>query len=107
LVGFWNAIVVAAIFGIVSFFLNWFLFGVLGLATLGLAFFVEFVAFLVQWVVNAILLKITGALTSRLQVRSFGVALIASLAMSFFGRVGLYVVNNFVLHRAHVGSVVL
>jgi putative membrane protein len=103
--GAWNAIVVAAIFGIVNWLLSWLLFGVLALGTLGLAFFSNFISLLVTWVVNAILLKVTDVFTSRLRIRSFGVALIGALVMSFFGHVGLYLLGHVVFHQAHPGSV--
>ena len=85
-----DAIVVAAVFGIVNFLLGTFLYYVLGIATLGIGFLLSL---LTHWIVNAILLKITDGLTSRLEVRSFGTALIAALVMSLLGKVGVYVMN--------------
>jgi putative membrane protein len=85
-----DAIVVAAVFGIVNFLLGTLLYYVLGIATLGIGFWLSL---LTHWIVNAILLKITDGLTSRLEVRSFGTALIAALVMSLLGKVGIYVMN--------------
>jgi len=99
--GLWDAIVVAAIFGVLNFLLGTLLYYVIGILTLGLAFLVSF---LLHWFVNAILLKFTDALTSRLEVRSFGTALVAALVMSLLGRAGLYLVN-LAMHPGHTGSV--
>jgi putative membrane protein len=99
--GFWDAIVVAAIFGIVNFLLGTLLYYGIGIATLGIGLLLSF---LTHWFVNAVLLKITGALTSRLEVRTFGTALVAALVMSLLGRVGLYLADV-AMHRSPPGSV--
>jgi putative membrane protein len=96
-----DAIVVAAVFGIVNFLLGTFLFYVLGFATLGLGFLFSL---LTHWIVNALLLKVTDGLTSRLEVRSFGTALIAALVMSLLGKVGIYVMN-LAMHHSPPGSI--
>jgi putative membrane protein len=96
-----DAIVVAAIFGIVNFLLGTVLYYVLGIATLGIGFLLSLIT---HWIVNAILLKITGGLTRRLEVRSFGTALIAALVMSVLGKVGVYVMD-IAMHRSHPGSI--
>jgi putative membrane protein len=83
--GFGDAVIVAAIFGLLNLFLGWLFFGIIGIATLGIGFLL---AFLTRWIVNAILLKLTDALTSRLSIRDFGVALVASLLMSGLGTLG-------------------
>jgi putative membrane protein len=98
---FGSAIVVAAIFGIVNFLLGTLLYYVLGFATLGIGFLLSLIT---HWIVNAILLKITDGLTSRLEVRSFGTALIAALVMSVLGRVGIYVMN-LAMHHSPPGSI--
>jgi putative membrane protein len=95
-------VVVAAIFGILNFLLGWLLFAVLVVGTLGLGLLLSF---LLHWVVNAILLKITDAFTSRLDIRSFGTALIAALVMSLLGRAGLYVADKVMHPHAAPGSV--
>jgi len=90
-----DAIVVAAVFGVVNFLLGTLLYYVLGIATLGIGFLLSL---LTHWIVNAILLKITDGLTKRLEVRSFGTALIAALVMSLLGKAGLYVMNVAMRH---------
>jgi putative membrane protein len=102
--GFWDAIVVAAIFGVVNFLLGTILFYVIGIATLGLGLLLSFIT---HWVVNAILLKLTDALSSRLEVRSFGTALIAALVMSLLGKVGIYLLQHFAMGGTPAGSVYL
>jgi putative membrane protein len=99
--GFGDAIVVAAIFGVVNFLLGTILYWTLGIVTLGIGFLISIVT---HWIVNAILLKITGGLTKRLEVRSFGTALIAALVMSVLGRVGVYLMDT-AMHRSHPGSI--
>jgi len=94
--GFRDAIVVAAIFGVVNFLLGTILFWVIGLATLGIGLLLWFIT---HWVVNAILLKVTDALTSRLEVRSFGTAMIAALVMSVLMWIGMSL-----LHRGSSGA---
>jgi len=103
LYGLWNAVVVAAIFGILNYLLGTLLYYVIGIATLGIGLLLSF---LTHWFVNAILLKLTDALTSRLEVRGFGTALVAALVMSLLGKLGLYVVN-LAMHESHPGSVYL
>jgi putative membrane protein len=62
--------------------LGWLFFTVFTIATLGLAWLL---AFLTRWVINAILLSLTGKLTDALEVRSFGSALVGALLMSLVG----------------------
>jgi putative membrane protein len=89
--GFGGAVAVAAIFGVLNWLIGWLLFVVIGLGTLGLGFLL---AFLTRWVVNAILLEITDALSDKLEIKSFGWALIAALVMSLAGTVGEAAVNQ-------------
>jgi len=89
--GFFGAVVVAAIFGLLNLFLGWLLFVLIGIGTLGLGFLF---AFITRWIVDAILLKITDAFTERLEIRSFGWALAAALIMSLVGTVGEYALQN-------------
>ncbi len=63
-------------------------------------------SFLTHWFVNAILLKITDALTSRLDIRSFGTALIAALVMSVLGKIGVYAIDMLASHP-YPGSIYL
>jgi putative membrane protein len=103
LYGAWNAIVVAAIFGVVNFFLHGLLYSALVVLTLGIGWLLSF---LTQWVVNAILLKLTDAMTSRLELRNFGTALIGALVLSFLSQAGLYLADV-AMHRPHPGTVIL
>ncbi len=86
-----SALVVAALFGLLNFALGWLFFVVLGIATLGIGFLL---AVITRWIVTAILLKITAGLTSRLEVRSFGTALIAALVMAVIGSAAEYAISH-------------
>jgi putative membrane protein len=86
-----SALVVAAIFGILNFLLGWLFFAVFTIATLGIAYLL---AFITRWIINAILLKITDALTDRLTVDSFGWALGGALMMSVIGTIGEWLVRS-------------
>ena len=76
---FKSAIIVAAIFGLLNFFLGWLLFVVFTVATLGLAWLL---AFITRWIINAILLKLTDRLSDRVRIDSFGWALGGALVIS-------------------------
>jgi putative membrane protein len=82
---FVSAILVAAIFGVLNFLLGWLLFAIFTVATLGLAWLL---AFITRWIINAILLKLTDALTDHLTIDSFAWALGGALMMSVIGTVG-------------------
>ncbi len=77
--GLGDFLVVAAIFGVLNLLLGWLIFGLIGIASLGLGFLF---AFLTRLVVAAVLLKLADALTSRLETRSFGVAFFAAFIMA-------------------------
>lgn len=79
-----DALMVGLVFGVLHWALGWLLFVVLGLATLGVGFLL---AFLTRWVVDALLLKLTAALTDRIKVQSFGWAFWAALLVSAIGTV--------------------
>jgi len=85
--GFGGAIKVAAVFGILNWLLGRFIFVVLGIATLGIGFFL---AFLTRWLVMAILLKFADALSSSIKIDSFGTAVIGALLMSGIGTLAEY-----------------
>ncbi len=74
--------VVAALIGLLDVFLGWLIFVVLGIATLGIGFLLAFVT---RWIVNAIVLKLADGLSSRLDIKSFGTALLAALVISGVG----------------------
>jgi putative membrane protein len=82
---FGSALLVAAIFGVLNFLLGWLFFVVFAVATLGLALLL---AFITRWIINAILLKITDAVTDHLTIDSFGWALGGALMMSVLGTAG-------------------
>jgi putative membrane protein len=84
-----SAIIVAAIFGILNFLLGWLLFAIFTIATLGLAWLL---AFLTRWIINAILLKLTDALTDHLRIDGFGWALVGALLMSAIGTLGQWLI---------------
>ncbi len=86
-----SAMVVAALFGLLNFVLGWLFFVVLGIATLGIGFLL---AVITRWVVTAILLKITAGMTSRLEVRNFGTALIAALVIAVIGSAAEYAITH-------------
>lgn len=78
---FADALWIAAVYAILSFFLSWLIFGVLGVVTLGLGFIYQFIT---QLVTAALVLKVTGALSSRFQIEGFlpalGTAIFLALA---------------------------
>jgi putative membrane protein len=79
-----DAIIVAALLGIVNLLIGWLLFFVIGVVTLGIGFLLAFVT---RWIVGAIILMLVAAMTERLEVRGFGTALLAALLMSLIGTV--------------------
>jgi putative membrane protein len=90
---FGSALLVAAIFGVLNFLLGWIIFAVLTVATLGLAWLL---AFITRWIINAILLKVTDAVTDHLTIDNFGWALLGALMMSALGTAGEWLVRTLV-----------
>jgi putative membrane protein len=88
---FGSAILVAALFGVLNFLLGWLLFAFFTIATLGLAWVLAFVT---RWIINALLLKLTAALTDRLRIDSFGWALGGALMMSALGTAGQWLLTR-------------
>lgn len=86
-----SALLVAAIFGVLNFFLGWLFFAVLTIATLGLAWLL---AFITRVIINAILLKFTDALTDHLTIDGFRWAVGAAVVMSAIGTVGQWLVRG-------------
>jgi putative membrane protein len=84
-----SALLVAAIFGVLNFFLGWLFFAVFAVATLGLAWVFAFVT---RVVINAILLKLTDALTHHLRIDGFGWALAGALMMSAIGTLAQWLI---------------
>lgn len=77
--GFKGALVVGAVFGVLHWAIGWLLFTVIGITTLFIGFLF---AFLTWWIVGAILLKVTDALTESLSINSFRTALVGSAVLS-------------------------
>ncbi len=77
--GFGGALVVGAVFGILHWAIGWLIFTVIGVATLFIGFIF---AFITWWIVTAIVLKMTDALTDSLTIVNFRTALIASAVLS-------------------------
>ena len=86
---FKSAIIVAAVFGLLNFFLGWLLFVVFTVATLGIAWLL---AFITRWIINALLLKLTDRLTDHLRIDSFGWALGGAFVISIVAAIVQWVV---------------
>lgn len=80
-----SAVVVAATFAILDVMLSWFLWVVLGIATLGIAWLLAFVT---HFVVDAIVLKATDGVTDRLKIDGFMPAVWAAFVIAGVGNVG-------------------
>ena len=80
--GFWGAVKAAAVFGTLNWLLGWFIFGVLGIVTLGIGFLLGFIT---RWIVMAVILKLSDKLSSSITIDSFGTALIGALLMTGIG----------------------
>lgn len=85
-----NLIVVAAAFGLANVFLGWLITLVLGVATLGIAFFL---GFLTRWVVNTILLKVVAGMTDRLEIRGWIPAFQAAAVIGIAGALGRWLLR--------------
>ena len=94
--GFWGALKVAALFGILNFLIGWFIYVVLGIVSLGLGFLFAFVT---RTLVNAILLKLTDAMSDSLDIKGFIPAIVGALSISFIGGVAEAVMR----HHGHSG----
>jgi len=82
---FGGTFVVAAIFGVLNFFVGWIFYTVFAIATLGIALLLLFIT---RVIVNAILLSITDAVSDTLKIDSFGWALGGAVMISFLGALG-------------------
>lgn len=67
-----DALWVSAIYAVLSFFLHWFFFTLLAIATLGLGFVFHLVTSLLS---AAIVLKVTSAFSSRFDIKGFAPAI--------------------------------
>lgn len=88
---FWGAIKVAALLGLLQFLLGWLLFTLLAVGTLGIGLLV---AFLLRWIVTALLLKVTDAFSTSLRIKSFGTAFIGAMLMSGIGTLGEFALRS-------------
>lgn len=79
-----DALWVAAVFAVLSFFLHWFFFVLLGIATLGLGFVFYFVTRLLA---AALVLKVTSALSSRFDISGFAPAIGTAIFMALASEV--------------------
>lgn len=77
--GVGSFLLVGAIVGILHFLFGWFIFGVLGIATLGLAFLLGFIT---RLVVTALILKLAGAMSRRFAIDGFFPAFAAACVLS-------------------------
>jgi putative membrane protein len=82
--GFGGAIRIAAIFGILNWAIGRLIFGLIVVATLFIGLLLTFVT---RVLVNAILLKITDAVSDSLNIKGFGHAILAAVLMSGIGTV--------------------
>lgn len=77
--GLSSFILLGAVVGLLHFFLGWFIFAILGIATLGIAFLLSF---LTRLVITAIILKLAGAMSKRFTIVGFLPAFLAACLMS-------------------------
>ncbi len=89
---FGSALLVAALFGLLNFFLGWLFWGVFTIFTLGIALLLGFIT---RVIIDAILLKLVSAMTDRFNVDGFGWAIIAALCISALTTLGHYGVRMF------------
>jgi putative membrane protein len=90
--GLGSYLMIAALFGLLNLFVGKILFLFIGVGTLGLGFVF---AFLTRLVVDALLLKVTDALSDRLDIQSFGSAFFAALVMSGVGVGAEWLLHHF------------
>lgn len=81
---FGDAIAVAAIFGLLNLVLGEILFWFFSFVTLGLAWLFAFVT---RWIIDALMLKLTGGFLQGFRVDGFGSALLGALVMAGLGTV--------------------
>jgi putative membrane protein len=74
----------AAVLGVLEFFLGWLLYVILGVVSLGLGFLFGFVT---RLIVTAIVLRIADVLSSRLTIRGFVPALLGAVVLALTGAV--------------------
>ena len=88
---FGGAFLVSAVFGILNFFLGWIFFVVFAIGSLGIA---VLLAFVTRWIIDAIVLKLTDAMSDTLTIDSFGWALGGAALMALLGTLGEWMVRG-------------
>ena len=88
--GFWSAVWVAALFGILNFLIGWLFFALFTVLTLGIAWLL---AFITRWIIDAIILKIVDKMSDSLTIDGFGWALGGALMMSLLGTLGQWLLS--------------
>jgi uncharacterized membrane protein YvlD (DUF360 family) len=88
-----GTLTVAALYGILSWLIGWLLVVLIGIGTLGIGFVLLFAT---RWLVTAILLSVTDALSDSLTIKSFKTAFLAALLMSLFGTLGEWLVHRLI-----------
>lgn len=89
--GFWGALKVSALFGLLNLLLGWFIYGAIGVASLGIGFLFAFVT---RTVANAILLKVTDAFSESLEIKGFFPALLGAVSISTIGTLAELVIRR-------------
>jgi uncharacterized membrane protein YvlD (DUF360 family) len=82
-----GAMVVGGVFGVLNWLLAKLLFGVGVVALLWLPLALPALSFVLHWLITTLLLWITHKLTDQLEIKSFGVALVAALILTVLGTV--------------------
>ncbi len=83
--GVTNAVVIAALFGVLNATLGFVLFHMIGIGTLFIGYLL---AFATRTLVSAVVLTVVDAMSDRLKIDGFGWALAASICMSLIGTAG-------------------
>lgn len=90
--GDWKSyVLVAAVVGVINFFLGWLIYGILGIASLGLGFLFSTVT---RVVTSAIVLKIADAMSSRFTIKGFLPALFAAIVLAVTSGLGDFLLNR-------------
>lgn len=90
---FGSSLIVSAIYATLCFFVGWVLFAVFSVGTLGVAYLLSFITW---WIIGALMLKLTDKMTSRIEVKNFGTALVASAIIALLNTLGHWAVNTFI-----------
>jgi putative membrane protein len=81
---FADALWAGALLGVLQWALHWFIFVLLGIATLGIGFLLWFVT---RWIASALVILLAAKLSSRLEVRGFLNALVTAFIVAATGTV--------------------